>query len=99
MEKLLIIIGVLVVLVNIITEVVKSLCDKFKSSKVINIFVLIISLVMTIIAYFFYAHFEGIVIDAYGIIASIIVSFMVAYSAMFGFDKLLVYIEPYIKGE
>lgn len=98
MDKLLVIIGILVVSVNIITEVVKNCSEKLSSSKVINVFVTCLSVILSVICYFFYVHFDGIPIDVYGIIASIVVGFMVAFAAMFGFDKLIVYIEPFLKG-
>lgn len=97
-DNVLILIGALVIVVNIITEVAKNVYTTLKTSKVINAFVLAISIILSIISYLFYNHSNGSVIDGYGIVTSIIIGFMVAYSAMFGFDKLIVYVEPLFKG-
>ena len=79
------IIGVLVALVNIVTQVFKNLLpSKFPTS----LLAVIISLVLTLVAFFGYCQYAAIVIVWYYIAAAIVVGFMVAYAAMFGFDKL-----------
>lgn len=85
MSTLLIIIGALVAVVNIITEVLKKLTwDKVPT----NVLVVIISEVLTIAAGGAYAQINDIGIRWYYVGASIIVGIFVAYAAMFGFDKL-----------
>lgn len=91
-SEILMIVGLLVVFVNIITEVIKNLIE-FKSTQSINIFVTILSIALTVGAFIVYCVVYKINIAWYLIIASIIVGFMVAYAAMFGFDKLLKYFE------
>jgi len=84
-STLLTVIGVLVALVNIITEVVKKATwDKIPSS----LLAVIISLVLTLVAFFAYCQFSAIVITWYLVVAAVVVGFMVAYAAMFGYDKL-----------
>lgn len=79
------IIGVLVALVNIIVEVVKKATwDKIPTS----LLAVIVSITLTLIAFFAWASYTGLTILWYYIAAAIIVGFMVAYAAMFGFDKL-----------
>lgn len=85
MSTLLIIIGALVAVVNIITEVLKKLTwDKVPT----NVLVVIISEVLTIAAGGAYAQINDIGIRWYYVCAAIIVGIFVAYAAMFGFDKL-----------
>ena len=79
------IVGVLVVLTNIITQVLKKLTwDKMPT----NILVVIISMALTIIAFFAYCQINTITVVWYMIAAMIVLGFLVAYAAMFGFDKL-----------
>ena len=69
------IIGVLVVLTNIVVQVLKKVTwDKLPT----NALAMIVSLVLTLGAFFAYCSIKGIAV----------VWYMVAYAAMFGFDKL-----------
>lgn len=79
------IIGVLVALTNIIVEVAKKATwDKLPT----NIVALIVAEVLTLGSGIAYCQIESVAITWY-IVAGLIVSgFMVAYAAMFGFDKL-----------
>ena len=79
------IIGVLVVLVNIIVQVLKKVTwDKLPT----NILVVIISLALTLATFFAYCQIHGIKIMWYMVVAAVVLAIMVAYAAMFGFDKL-----------
>lgn len=79
------IIGLLVALTNIITEVIKKVTwDKIPTS----LLAVIISLVLTLVAFFAYCQIVQIAATWYSIIAAVVVGFMVAYAAMFGYDKL-----------
>jgi hypothetical protein len=85
LSTILSIVGVLVVLTNIITQVLKKvLWDKMPT----NILVVIISMVLTLAAFFFYCQTNTIAIMWYGVVGAIVLGFLVAYAAMFGFDKL-----------
>ncbi len=85
LSVLLSIIGALVVLTNIITQVLKKvLWDKLPT----NILAVVISMVLTLVAFFAYCQFNTITVTWYVIVAAIIVGFLVSYAAMFGFDKL-----------
>ena len=85
LSVLLSIIGALVVLTNIITQVLKkALWDKLPT----NILAVIISMVLTLVAFFAYCQVNGIAVVWYMVVAAIIVGFLVSYAAMFGFDKL-----------
>ena len=79
------ILGVLVGLTNILTEVLKKiLWDKIPSS----LLAFVVSEVITMIAFFAYCAIKVIATPWYYIAAAIVLGFMVAYAAMFGFDKL-----------
>lgn len=91
-SQALMIVGILVVLVNIITEVVKKLVT-FKSAQSINIFVTVLSIIFTAGSMVAYWQIKSLTLTWYIVVAFVIVGFMVAYAAMFGFDKLLAYFE------
>lgn len=93
-SQLLIIIAALVVVVNIITEVVKNVFE-FKDVKSINIFVTILSVAFTFTVAIGYWQIKQWEITCYVCIAFVVVGFMVAYAAMFGFDKLIKYFEQF----
>lgn len=79
------IVGVLVALTNVIVEVAKKATwDKLPT----NILALIVAVALTLAAGFAYFQIKAIPITWYIIVAFVIVGFMVAYAAMFGFDKL-----------
>lgn len=79
------IVGVLVVLVNIITEVLKKvLWDKLPT----NILAVCVSMVLTMIAFFTWTSITGTPILWYYVVGAVVLGFLVAYAAMFGFDKL-----------
>ena len=82
---MMLVIGILVVLTNIITEVLKKvLWDRLPT----NILAVIVAVVLTLVAFIGYASYMALPILWYNIAAAIVVAFMVAYAAMFGFDKL-----------
>lgn len=79
------IIGVLVALTNIIVEVVKKVTWEKVST---NFLAVVVSLVLTLVAFFAWASYAGITVVWYYVVAAVIVGMLVAYAAMFGFDKL-----------
>lgn len=79
------IIGVLVVLTNIIVQVLKKLIwDRLPT----NILAIIVSMVLTLVAFFAYCQIKAIAVVWYMVAAAVVLGFLVAYAAMFGFDKL-----------
>ncbi len=85
LTTLMLIIGVLVVLTNIVVEVLKkALWDKIPT----NLLAIIVAIVLTLVAFLAYASYMALPILWYNVAAAIVVAFMVAYAAMFGFDKL-----------
>ena len=82
---LLVIIGVLVALTNIIVEVLK----KFTYDKIpTNILAVVVAIVLTLVAFFALMSYAALLVKWYHVAAAVVVAFMVAYSAMFGYDKL-----------
>ena len=79
------IIGVLVALTNIVVQVLKtSTWEKLPT----NLLALIVAEVLTLGAGIAYCQINAVRLAWYLIAALVVVGFMVAYAAMFGFDKL-----------
>lgn len=79
------IVGVLVALTNIIAQVLKKATwEKLPT----NVLVIVISMVLTLVAFFAYCSIKSITVVWYMVAAAIVLGFLVAYAAMFGFDKL-----------
>lgn len=80
-----VIFGVLVALTNVIVEVAKKATwDKLPT----NILALLVGVVLTIGTGIAYCQIKDIAIVWYMVAALIVGGFVVAYTAMFGFDKL-----------
>lgn len=83
-STLLMIVGGVTFLTNIIVQVVKSVTwDKIPT----NLVALFVAEVLTLAAGGAYASICGIAITWYMVAAAVVVGFMAAYAAMFGFDK------------
>lgn len=79
------VIGALVAVVNIVTQVIKKATwDKLPT----NIVVLLLSVALTVAAFFAYAQINSIAVTWYMVVGAVVGGFAVAYAAMFGFDKL-----------
>jgi len=79
------IVGVLVVLTNIIAQVLKKATwEKVPT----NVLVIVISMALTLVAFFAYCSIKSIAVVWYMVVGAIVLGFLVAYAAMFGFDKL-----------
>lgn len=74
----------LMLLVNIFTEVLKKVFTKIPT----NALALVLSLAVTIVAMFIWLDIKDIMFIWWMILVAIAVAFMVAYAAMFGWDKL-----------
>ena len=79
------IIGSLVVVVNIVVEVLKKFTEKYMPT---NLLAVIVSMVLTLATFFAWCSINAITIQWYLTVAAVVVGFLVAYAAMFGFDKL-----------
>lgn len=78
-------IGILVALTNVITEVIKKLTwDKMPT----NVLAVVVGELLTLTSGLAYFQIKGIDVVWYYVVALVVIGFMVAYAAMFGFDKL-----------
>lgn len=85
MSVIITIIGVLVALTNVIVEVTKKATwDKLPT----NILALIVAVALTLAAGFAYCQINVVAVTWYIVVSFVVIGFMVAYAAMFGFDKL-----------
>lgn len=83
---LLVVIGLLALIVSVVTEVIKDVV--FLSKIPTDIRIIVLSLVLTLYAYFAYISYSGKAIIWYYVVATIIAGFVVAYVVMYGWDKL-----------
>lgn len=78
-------VGGLVALTNVITEVLKKVTwDKLPT----NVLALIVAEALTIVVGLAYFQINEITVVWYMAVALVVLGIMVAYAAMFGFDKL-----------
>ena len=85
LSVLLSIIAGITVVTNIIVQVLKKITwDKIPT----NLLALIIAEALTLASGGAYAQMNGIALTWYLVVGAIVVGFMAAYAAMFGFDKL-----------
>ena len=85
LTKIIPIIGVLVALTNVIVQVLKKATwDKLPT----NVLALVIAMLLCIVVGIAYCQVNAISITWYLVAALIVLGFLVAYAAMFGFDKL-----------
>ena len=78
-------VGGLVALTNVITEVLKKVTwDKLPT----NVLALIVAEALTIVVGLAYFQINDITVVWYMAVALVVLGIMVAYAAMFGFDKL-----------
>lgn len=84
------VIAALVALTNMIVQVVKhATWDKLPT----NILALIVAVVLTLAAGIAYLQIKAIAISWWMVLTLIVLGLMVAYAAMFGFDKLMEIVE------
>lgn len=86
LPQLVIAIGALAFVVSVITEVIKGIGVMKKVPT--DIVVIILSMVLTVVAFFAYAQYVALVVAWYWVVAAIICGFFVAFIAMYGWDKI-----------
>jgi len=84
-SSLIAVIGALVVIVNLLTEVIKKATW---SRLPTNIVVVLLSEGLTLASGAAYAQINSVAVMWYAVVAAVVVGLLVAYGAMFGFDKL-----------
>lgn len=87
LATIILILGVLVFAVNVIVEVTKNLypLDQIHT----NYYVTGLSITLTVLSYFVYLSYTSSKFIWYYFAAVIVAGFIVAYLAMFGWDKLM----------
>ncbi len=78
--------AILVVLVNILTQIFKSFASK--SEIPTRVFVLLCSVVLSVCTFFAVCEIYAIPVLWHTIFGSVVTGFVVAYCAMFGYDNL-----------
>lgn len=87
MAFIIVVLGMLVFAVNVITEVTKNIWpfDQVHT----NYYVTVLSIVLTVLTYFVYLSYTNSKFIWYYMFAVIVSGFIVAYLAMFGWEKLI----------
>lgn len=86
LSQLMVAVGALAFVVSVITEVIKGI-GVFKKIPT-DIVVIILSMVLTVVAFFVYAQYAALVVTWYLIVAALIGGFFVAFITMYGWSKL-----------
>ena len=84
-STLLIVVAVATVLVNIIVEVLKKITWDLIPT---NLLAFIVAETITLLAFFAICQIQGVPVVWYMVAAAVVLGLIVAYAAMFGFDKL-----------
>ena len=79
-------VGAIAFVVSVITQVLKGVkpLDKLPT----DILVFILSIVLTLVAFFAYASYAGLIVLWYYVVGAVIGGFIVAFVAMYGWTKL-----------
>ena len=86
LSQLMVAVGALAFVVSVITEVIKGI-GVFKKIPT-DIVVIILSMVLTVVAFFAYTQYAALVVTWYLIVAALIGGFFVAFITMYGWSKL-----------
>ena len=86
-EQIIIFLGVIVFLVNIVVEITKNIEPLNQMHT--NYYVVILSVVFTLIGYFAYLSWSGLPFIWYYFVGSIFLGLIAVYLAMFGWEKLI----------
>ena len=86
LSQLMVAVGALAFVVSVITEVIKGIGVLKKIPT--DIVVIILSMVLTVVAFFAYTQYASLVVTWYLIVAAIIGGFFVAFITMYGWSKL-----------
>lgn len=86
LPQLMVAIGALAFVVSVITEVIKGIGVMKKVPT--DIVVIVLSMVITVVAFFAYAQYAALVVTWYWVVAALICGLFVAFIAMYGWSKL-----------
>lgn len=82
------VIGLLALIVSVVTEVTKGVPILAKIPT--NVQVIVLSITLTLVAYFAYVSYSGTAVVWYYVVATLLAGFIVAYVVMYGWDKLII---------
>lgn len=82
---ILVMVAILVAATNIITQVLKGILPDTLPT---NILAFAVAMLVTLVAFFAVLQIIGLAFQWYLLAAAIVLGFMVAYAAMYSFDKL-----------
>ncbi len=80
------IVGLLAFIVSLITQVIKGI--KWLDKVPTDILVFVLSIVLTVTVFFAWMQYMQYAVVWYMIVAAVIIGFVVAFVAMFGWEKL-----------
>lgn len=89
------VLGVLAFIVSLIVEVLKELPGIKKIPT--KLFVIIISLIVTVVALFVYSEMQGIIVLWHYVVLAVFTAFVVAYISINGWDTLKELKDRFIK--
>ena len=90
------IVGILVVVTNIITQVLKKITwDKIPT----NVLAVVVAMAVTLVSFFAACQIMGWAVTWYMVAGAVALGLFVAYAAMFGYDKLREALEQIINWE
>ena len=84
--QLMTIIGILAFLVSVIVQVIKNI--GFLAKIPTDSVVIVLSLILSLLAFFTYAAMYSVGITWYYVVGTVMLGFIVAYIAMYGWSKL-----------
>lgn len=89
------VIGLLAITVSVIIQVIKNV--SFLAKVPTDLVVIILSVLISVAAFFAYSAIAGLTVTWYYVIGTIIGGFFVAFIAMYGWEKLTELIERFKK--
>lgn len=96
LSNIILLIGLLTFLVNVIVEITKGLYPLNQVHT--NYYVLVLSIMLSLLSYFVYIAYMQIAFIWYYLVAALIIGFIVAYLAMYGWEKLISLYKESTKG-
>lgn len=89
------VLGVLAITVSVIIQVIKNV--SFLAKVPTDLVVIVLSILLSVAAFFAYSAIAGLAITWYYIVGTIVGGFFVAFVAMYGWEKLTELIERFKK--
>lgn len=78
------VVGTLAFIVSVIVQVIKGPLDKLPT----DVVVIVLSIMLSLMSYFAYGSYAGLRVVWYQVVGTVILGFIVAFVAMYGWTKL-----------